>query len=367
MECPLEPVGRPVAPEGFLPALIGDGRPLLALTGLGLILAGAFALFLSATGSFLPQDVAYLGMDPRALCGVNQCRVVHFMFHDRVSFGGTIIAIGTLYLWLVQFPLRRGEEWAWWTFVVSGAAGFASFLCYLGYGYLDTWHGLATLGLLPLYIGGLWKTRTTLLVNPRADWRSLCLPSEPFGWRTRAGVGRCCLLVVGAVMTVAGMVIMIVGMTLVFVPEDLVYLGLSPVQLNALNVRLVPLIAHDRAGFGGGLTSCGLAVLLIVWKARLTPDLWQALLLAGLAGFGCAIGVHYAIHYLIFSHLAPAWAGAAAYLIGMACSWPRSGDRSFPAHRQPPSSRAPGIACPENTAPSTVASPLRRPPATLEI
>ena len=321
-----EPTDHPVAPEGFLAALIGDGRPLLALTGLGLILAGAFALFLSATGSFLPQDMAYLGMDPRSLCGINQCRVVHFMFHDRVSFGGTIIAIGTLYLWLVQFPLRRGQEWAWWTFVVAGAAGFASFLCYLGYGYLDTWHGLATLGLLPLYAGGLWKTRRTLLARPRVGWRSLWAPSAPLDWRTQAGIGRGCLLAAGAGMTVAGVVIMIVGMTLVFVPEDLVYLGLSRAQLNALNVHLAPLIAHDRAGFGGGLASCGLTVLLIVWKGRLTRDLWQALLFAGLVGFGCAVGVHYPIHYLIFTHLAPAWAGAAVYLLGMVCSHPSSGN-----------------------------------------
>ncbi len=335
MERPQDPARGRVAPASFLPALIGDGHPLLALTGLGLILAGAFALFLSVTGSFLPQDVAYLGMDPRTLCGVNQCRVVHFMFHDRVSFGGTIIAIGTLYLWLVHFPLRRGEEWAWWVFVVSGAAGFASFLCYLGYGYLDTWHGLATLGLLPLYAGGLWKTRAILLGNPRAGWRSLRAPAAPLGWRTRADVGRGCLLVAGAGMTVAGMVIMLVGMTVVFVPEDLVYLGLSPAQLNALNMRLVPLIAHDRAGFGGGLTSCGLAVLLIVWKARLTPDLWQALLFAGLVGFGCAIGVHYPIHYLIFSHLAPAWAGAAVYLAGMVCSRPDAGQEEPFGGNQP--------------------------------
>ncbi len=333
MSRPPDSADSPVASDGFLPALIGDGRPLLALTGLGLILAGAFALFLAATGSFLPQDVAYLGMDPRALCGINQCRVVHFMFHDRVSFGGTIIAIGTLYLWLVHFPLRRGQEWAWWTFVVSGAAGFASFLCYLGYGYLDTWHGVATLGLLPLYAGGLWKTRAALLTGPLVGWRCLLAPPASPDWRTRAGIGRGCLLVAGAGMTVAGVVIMIVGMTLVFVPEDLVYLGLSPAQLNALNGHLVPLIAHDRAGFGGGLTSCGLTVLLIVWKARLTRDLWQALLFAGLVGFGCAIGVHYPIHYLIFSHLAPAWAGAAVYLLGMVCSRPFSGDGkllSFP-------------------------------------
>ena len=136
---------------GLLSALVGDGRPLLSLTGLALILSGGFALFLSATGAFLPHDVDYLGMLPAQLCAVNQCRVVHFMFHDRTSFGGVLIAIGTLYLWLTTFPLARGEEWAWWVFVISGGAGFASFLCYLGYGYLDTWHGAATVRTSPVH------------------------------------------------------------------------------------------------------------------------------------------------------------------------------------------------------------------------
>lgn len=124
--------------RGLLAVLIDDGRPLLSLTGVALIGAGLFALFLSATKHFLPHDVAYLGMTPRELCTVNECRIVHFMIHDRVSFGGSIVAVGTLYLWLAAVPLRQGEAWAWWLFAVSGLAGFASFLLYLGYGYLDT-------------------------------------------------------------------------------------------------------------------------------------------------------------------------------------------------------------------------------------
>lgn len=309
------------APENFLSALIGDGRSLLALTGLALMLAGAFALFLSVTGSFLPQDVAYLGMDPRSLCGINQCKVVHFMFHDRVSFGGVLIAIGTLYLWLMQFPMRRGEEWAWWVFAASGVIGFLTFLAYLGYGYLDTWHGMATLGLLPLYVGGMWKTR---ILRPAKvqGWRSLLAPGVPLEYRTRRGRGRWCLLLAGLGMAGAGLVIMLIGMTVVFVPEDISYLGLNTAQLNAINARLVPLIAHDRAGFGGGLISCGLLLFLTLWKAPLTPDLWQAVLFAGVAGFGCAIGVHYPIGYLIVTHLAPAWAGAMLYGVGLALSLP---------------------------------------------
>jgi len=40
---------------------------------------------------------AQVHVDKEKLCGVNQCRIVHFMFHDRVSFGGSLIAIGFLY------------------------------------------------------------------------------------------------------------------------------------------------------------------------------------------------------------------------------------------------------------------------------
>ncbi len=303
---------------GLLTALVGDGRSLLALVALGLVLSGLFALFVSVTGTFLPHDVAFLGMQPRDLCALGQCRIVHFIFHDRVSFGGTLIAIGTLYLWLLAFPLRSGEEWAWWTLLLSGTIGFVSFLAYLVYGYLDLWHAVASSALLPLFVAGLWRTRR-LLPAQREGWRSLMGPGMAWRLGSRVGVGRACLLVVGAGMAVAGMVIIVLGSTVVFVPQDITYLGFTAAQMEAINPRLIPLIAHDRAGFGGGLASCGMTVLLIVWKSRPSPALWQALLAAGLTGFGCAIGVHYPMRYLIVSHLLPAWAGAAIYGIGIVC------------------------------------------------
>ncbi|MFL5241578.1 MAG: hypothetical protein ACJ8FY_05675 [Gemmataceae bacterium] len=64
--------------RGFLEALIDDGRPLITLTGLCLALSGAFALFQSATGQFLPHDTAFLQMSPQELCSINECRIVHF-------------------------------------------------------------------------------------------------------------------------------------------------------------------------------------------------------------------------------------------------------------------------------------------------
>lgn len=307
--------------ESFLAGLIGDGRPLLAMTGIALVLSGAFALFLSATGAFLPHDVDFLGMSSQQLCSLHECRIVHFMFHDRVAFGGVLIAIGTLYLWLSQFPLRHGEEWAWWIFAVSGLTGFASFLCYLSYGYLDTWHGAATLALLPVYLFGMWKTHAHLS-TPRVGFRSLLAPCAPLEWRTRAGFGRICLLLAGLGKVGAGSVIMLVGMTSVFVPQDLQYMGLQANELSAINPRLVPLIAHDRAGFGGGLLSCGLMVALIVWKAPLNASLWQAMLISGTAGFSCAIGIHVTIGYTDLTHMGPAVLGAVIFATGIVCTVP---------------------------------------------
>jgi hypothetical protein len=131
------------------------GAWLVAFTGWVLVASGLFALALAATVNLLPHDVAYLGMTHAQLCGYFGCRLAHFMAHDRVAFGGSIIAIGILYHWLARGPLRQGRAWAWWALFFSGLAGFASFLTYLGYGYLDVWHGRATLALLPFFAAGL--------------------------------------------------------------------------------------------------------------------------------------------------------------------------------------------------------------------
>ena len=322
---------------GLLCSLIGDGRPLLALVALSLMLSGGFALFLSATGHFLPHDIRFLGMDKEQLCGINQCRIVHFMFHDRVSFGGALIAIGWLYLWLVQFPLRAGEPWAWWVFVVSGVAGFGSFLAYLGYGYLDSWHGTATLFLLPTQALGLMISWRTL--KPRAGPQSLFKPAVKPSLRTPFGFGRVLLLGTGIGLVLGGLTICIVGMTNVFVPQDLRYIGMAAHDFEVINPRLLPLIAHDRAGFGGGIATCGLILFLCVWCGRPSRSLWQAVALAGGSGFVTAIGVHPLIGYTDFTHLAPAYAGAAMFLTGIAlCYKPMCfGKLALPAGLSPAS------------------------------
>lgn len=294
---------------------MGDGRPLLIFAGLGLVLFGGFALFLSASKQFLPHDVQYLGITAEELCRISDCRVVYFMFHDRVAFGGALIAIGSLYMWMAEFPLRQGQAWAWWTFILSGALGFSSFLAYLGYGYLDTWHVVGTLLLLPLFIVGL--TRSYSLLKPPKGIRSLIQPGVKVPWLSRYGLGRGLLLATAAGMIAGGLTVMIVGMTTVFVPQDLSFMLLQPAQLHAISERLVPLIAHDRAGFGGAICATGITVLFCVWCARPSKSLWQVLLFSGLVGFAAALGVHPAVGYTDLFHLAPAIVGAVMFLIGL--------------------------------------------------
>jgi hypothetical protein len=181
---------------------------------------------------------------------------------------------------------------------------------------------MATLALLPCFAFGLWNSKR-LLRQPARGIRCLLSPGSKFDFRSRQGLGRICLLLVGMGKIGGGAVIMAVGMTTVFVPQDLVYLQISPSAMSAINPHLVPLIAHDRAGFGGGLLSCGVIVLLVVWKAPMSRSLWQALLLAGCVGFACAIGIHYQIGYVDLLHLAPAWAGAAVFMAGIVMALPR--------------------------------------------
>lgn len=138
-----------------------------------------------------------------------------------------------LYLWLIRFPLAEGRAWAWWLLAVGGTLGFLTFLSYLGTGYLDSWHGLATLVLLPLFVLGLARSRPGRS-SPHGI-RTLLTPGEQPRFGSRPWLGRALLL-------------------------------------------------HDRAGFGGGLATTGLTVLGCVWCGRASRARWEALLIAGVAG-----------------------------------------------------------------------------------
>ena len=305
---------------GIFRALLGDGRFLIALTGVALMTAGGFALFLCVTGHFLPQDVGHLGMDAPQLARVANQRLVNFMFHDRAAFGGSLMAIGAVYLWVAGFPLRRGEAWAWWTLVLSGVLGFGSFLTYLGYGYLDTWHGVATLFLLPVFAAGLVQSWRSL--PARCGVTVLLAPASWASSPRRQRAGRWVWLSYAAGLVFAGATICLIGMRQVFVGTDLDYIRMTQVEICGVSDHLVPVIAHDRAGFGGVLVSIGVTLMCIIWHAGETRSFREIMLLSGAVGFAAAIGVHFVIGYTNPWHLAPAFAGAAIFLVGWVLTAP---------------------------------------------
>jgi hypothetical protein len=295
--------------------VLGDGRPLLLVVAGSLLFSGAFALFLAATGEFLPHDIHYLGMSADDLCGFASCRIVDFMVHDRAAFGGTLFGLGVLYVWLTVFPLAQGEPWAWWTWLISGTVGFASFLAYLGYGYLDTWHGAGTLLLLPVFVLGMLRTRR--LLPERLDPRCVIRPGAWVRLRNRYTLGRLILLLGAGATAVGGLTILSVGVADTFVPTDLEFIGLSAAEIRDINSRLVPLLAHDRAGFGGGVLTMGLTTLLCLWCARPSRHLHQAVAAAGMLSLTAAIGIHGVVGYTDAGHLLPAVTGAVALVVGL--------------------------------------------------
>jgi len=296
--------------------LFYDGRFLIVFTGLVLIFSGLFVIVQSFTGHFLPHDVNYLGMDAQRLSAYFSGRVTNFMFHDRVAFGGSIIAVGIIYMWLADFPLKNGQAWAWWILLLSGTIGFGSFLTYLGYGYLDKWHGIATLLLLPFYITGIVRSRTLITNNKSIKdlWKPVNKPGFGSGWQ----FGLLLLQFTGIGLFLGGLSIMFIGMSTVFVPQDLDYIGIvSCGPLNTVNEQLIPLIAHDRACFGGGVATIGLIVFFTVRRAEEKRSMWEILFLSINTGFMAALGIHFYIGYINLVHIAPAIVGYSIALLGL--------------------------------------------------
>jgi len=298
--------------RSLLQVILGDGRSLIALTGISLVLSGGFAILQSVSGQLLPQDSHAIGMDSSALIHAGNRHLLGFMFHDRVAYGGTLLAIGAGYLWLAAFPMQVRVAWAWWALASSGTIGFLAFLTYLGRGYLDTWHGVATLFLLPVFLIGLLRS-----LPPRFSLR-LQNPEED---GTFARWGRILLGVCAAGLILAGLTIAIFGMTTVFVPSDLRFIGLDVSALDRISPLLIPVISHDRAGFGGGLCSIGCLLLFMARYAELTRSFVEIVALMGCAGFGGAIGVHFVVGYRDFFHLLPAFIGSFLFVISDIFLW----------------------------------------------
>ncbi|NBD27176.1 dihydroorotate dehydrogenase [Paenibacillus glycinis] len=287
----------------------------MCLLGIGMIIGGIIAWFIASTSVLLPYDEAFLRMTWDEVNAIDP-HLLHFMSHDRITLAGTMLSIGILYCQLAKHGLRYGVHWARVALLASGAAGFPSFFLYLGYGFFDPVHAAAAIVLFPMFLLAMRRNPDRLNRDPVNLRNSLA-------WR-RALWGQLCFVVVGAALCVGGIVIASVGVTNVFVPEDIRYLGMARESLDLANPRLIPLIAHDRAGFGGALFSDAVMILIFaLWGLRQGAKwMWWTLLWGGAPGFVAGLSVHFMIGYTDFVHLLPAYFVFALYIAGLALLYP---------------------------------------------
>lgn len=308
-----DPPAEPSPPELQTTERVWFWTTLMAV---GLLIGSVLALLIASTSIVLPYDEEFVGIKRHEFPRINE-RLLHFLAHDRVSLAGAMIALGVMYLGLSVFGIRAGLHWARQSVFISAFAGFATFFLFLGYGYLDPFHAFVT-AIMFQFLMMAWHSKLGPPPIPESpqlhgDWR----------WRMSQW-GQLLLLGHAAGVIGAGVVIASYGITVVFVPEDLAFMETTAEFLKAKNDKLLPLIAHDRATFGGQLVSVGLALLLpALWGFRpASAWLWWTMLLAVVPGYAAAILVHHVVGYEDMWHLTPAYSGLTLFLLAMALSRP---------------------------------------------
>ncbi|MCH7321093.1 dihydroorotate dehydrogenase [Solibacillus sp. MA9] len=283
--------------------------------GLAIFIGGFIALYFALTTVILQYDEKFIGLTSSQLILINP-KIIAFMAHDRMSLAGTMISAGILYMTLAYFGLRRQLHWANVTFHSAAIIGFLGISLFIGYGYFDWLHGLFWLALLPIYIMS-WRERKNLKASPQS-WHD----TNDLAWK-RAVYGQLLFVILGFSLLIGGLVISIIGITTVFVTTDISFLCMDSATLQAISNRLIPVIAHDRAGFGSALVSVGILVLcLSLWGFRAGERwLWFTFAFGALPAFLAGIGTHFAIGYTSFIHLVPLYFLCVLYVVGLVLSY----------------------------------------------
>ncbi|WP_064093526.1 dihydroorotate dehydrogenase [Rossellomorea aquimaris] len=281
------------------------------LFGLFIFLGGLLALFFSLTWVILPYDEHYLGINRELIVKFNE-RILQFMAHDRMTLAGTMISGGIVYMNLAFHGVKRGLRWSKQAIDIGAISGFLGIFLSIGYGYFDWLHLLFWLVLFPFYLYGyiLTKGITGTPVSSNRKNHSIWLHSL---------YGQLAFVLLGFSFVLGGLVISYMGITSVFVPTDLLYLCMPQELLNQFNQNLIPVIAHDRAGFGSALFSVGLLVLtLSLWGFQQGNSwVWWTLLIGGLPAFIAGVYIHFAIGYTTFIHLLPAYTAMGLFIYGL--------------------------------------------------
>ncbi|MEQ2528030.1 dihydroorotate dehydrogenase [Robertmurraya yapensis] len=284
------------------------------LFGFFIFVGGLLALGFSMTSVILSYDEAFLQLTREQIVALNP-KIINFMAHDRMTLAGTMISGGLLYMQLARNGVRYGIHWARKAINIAAIIGFFGILFFIGYGYFDWLHGLFWAILLPVFYLGWKKTK-----NAREVSTSINRTNHP-AWK-KGTWGQLAFVILGFAFILGGIVISTIGITNVFVSTDILYICMTPEQLNAMTEKLIPVIAHDRAGFGGALISVGLLVLtLSLWGFHQGERwVWYTFLIGGIPAFSAGLLTHFFIGYTTFIHLLPAYIAFGLYIVGLVLS-----------------------------------------------
>lgn len=285
------------------------------LFGFFILAGGVLALLFSITSIILPYDEHFLRMKKEEIWMFNE-RIMLFMAHDRMTLAGTMISGGIVYMQLAKHGVRKGLKWAKQAIDFAAIVGFLGIFAFIGYGYFDWLHLLFWLILLPFYLHGYMKTKQ-ISGTPSSPNRH-----NHKSWRV--GIyGQLAFVLLGFSFVMGGLIISSIGVSSVFVSTDIQYICMPPEMLDSFNQKLIPVLAHDRAGFGSALLSVGLLVLtLSLWGFQQGNQwVWWTFLIGGLPAFISGIYIHFAIGYTTFIHLLPAYFALGLYIAGLLLSY----------------------------------------------
>lgn len=279
--------------------------------GLLIFLGGVLATLFGITRVLLPYDEAFIGLQRSEIMNYNP-NIIAFMAHDRISLAGTMLSGGFLYMQLARHGIKRRLHWARVTYHTAAIIGFLGILLFLGFGYFDWLHGLFWLVLFPIYMKSVFESKHA---NQHPSSQHATNDRK---WK-RALVGQLFFIILGLSIIIGGIVISTIGVTNVFVSTDLLYLCLTEEMLHQISEQLIPVIAHDRAGFGSALISVGILVFFMsLWGFRQGEKwVWNTLALGALPAFIAGLGIHFVINYTNFIHLIPVYFLILLYVLGL--------------------------------------------------
>lgn len=286
------------------------------LFGLSILIGGIIALYFAFTSIILPYDETFIGLTRAEILQVNPL-ILSFMSHDRMALAGTMISGGILYIQLARHGIKNDMHWAKVAFHSAAIIGFIGIILSIGYGYFDWLHGLFWLILLPIYFFS-FKEGKKVAGSPFSSHGS-----NDRAWQYGL-YGQLMFIIIGFLIVAGGIVISTIGVSKVFVSTDLNFLCMTPEMLESISNNLIPVIAHDRAGFGSALVSVGLLILMLsLWGFRKGERwIWNTLAIGALPAFIAGIGTHLYIGYTDFIHLLPVYFLVILYLLGLGLSYP---------------------------------------------